>query len=177
MDAEWVGFLITGGWLVLIPAVLIGLLLGDEAPWRRVGPENMLPLKKVELQVKLLNKRLAIFFLFPSEKFLPFIIQYSVVGNFSPTTEGTKTNAARCLYPLSAVLSLPVHFESFVIVSYCFRFVKFVCLLKRLQRLKQKCKKSPAWTRQTYGKLGFVLRKRKKISQITKTTFTYRYSS
>jgi hypothetical protein len=41
VDAEWVGFLITGGWLVLIPAVLIGLLLGDEAPWRRVGPETM----------------------------------------------------------------------------------------------------------------------------------------
>jgi hypothetical protein len=41
VDAEWVGFLITGGWLVLIPAVLIGLLLGDEAPWRRVGPQTM----------------------------------------------------------------------------------------------------------------------------------------
>jgi hypothetical protein len=37
VDAEWIGFLITGGWLVLLPAVLIGLLLGDEIPWRRVS--------------------------------------------------------------------------------------------------------------------------------------------
>jgi hypothetical protein len=31
-------------------------------------------------------------------------------------------------------------------------FAKFVCLLKRLQRLKQEWPKSPAGTRQTYGK-------------------------
>jgi hypothetical protein len=50
------------------------------------------------------------------------------------------------------VFSLPVHFELFAIFSYCFHFAKFVCLLKRLQRLKQEWQKSPAGTKQTFGK-------------------------
>jgi hypothetical protein len=74
-------------------------------------------------------------------------IQNSAVGNFSAKREGTKTKAARCLF--SHVFSLPVHFEFF---SYCVHFAKFVCLLKRLQRLKQDWQKSPAGTRQTYSK-------------------------
>jgi hypothetical protein len=77
-------------------------------------------------------------------------IQNSAVGNFSPKTEGTKTKAARCIF--FWCLSLPEHFEFFAIFSYCFHFAKFVCLLKRLQRLKQEWHKSLAGTRQTYGK-------------------------
>jgi hypothetical protein len=50
------------------------------------------------------------------------------------------------------VFSLPVHFEFFAISSYCLHFAKFVCQLKRLQRLKQEWQKSPAGTRQTFGK-------------------------
>ncbi len=51
----------------------------------------------------------------------------------------------------SGVFSLSVHFEFFAIFSYCLHFAKFVCLLKRLQRLKQEWQKSPAGARQTYG--------------------------
>jgi hypothetical protein len=86
------------------------------------------------------------------------IIQNSAVGNVSPKIEGTKTKAARCFF-FSDVFSLPVHFEFFAIFSYCLHFVKFVCLLKRLQRLKQEWQKSPAGTRQTYGKTKFGLEK------------------
>ncbi len=50
----------------------------------------------VERQVKVLIKNLAVFLLFPVKKFLPISFQNSAVGNFSPKTEGTKTNAARC---------------------------------------------------------------------------------
>jgi hypothetical protein len=46
---------------------------------------------------------------------------------------------------------IPVHFEFFAVFLYCLHFAKFVCLLK-LQRLKQEWQKSPAGTRQTYGK-------------------------
>ncbi len=59
----------------------------------------------------------------------------------------------------SDVFSLPVLFEFFAIFSYCLHFAKFVCLLKRLQRLKQEWQKSPAGTRQTYGKTRFGLEK------------------
>ncbi len=59
-------------------------------------------------------------------------------------------------------------FKFFAIFSYCLHFAKFVCLLKRLQRLKQEWQKSPAGTRQ---KLGLVWRNRKEISQIIKDYF------
>ncbi len=54
--------------------------------------------------------------------------------------------------PFSNAFSLSVHFEFFAIFSYCLHFAQFFCLLKRLQRLKQEWQKSPAGTRQTYGK-------------------------
>jgi hypothetical protein len=77
----------------------------------------------------------------------------------------------------SDVFSLPVHFEFFAIFSNCLHFAKFVCLLKRLQRLKQEWQKSPGGTRQTYSKnqvwFGEIERKSAKLS---KTTFTYRSS-
>ncbi len=44
-----------------------------------------------------------------------------------------------------------VQFEFFAIFSYCLHFAKFVCLLRRLQRLKQEWQKSTAGARQTYG--------------------------
>ncbi len=75
------------------------------------------------------------------------IIQNSAAGNFSPKTEGTKTKAARHLFFL---MSFP--FLYILNSLQCLHFAKFVCLLKRLQRLKQERQKSPAGTRQTYGK-------------------------
>jgi hypothetical protein len=78
------------------------------------------------------------------------IIQNSTVGNFSSKTEGTKTKAAR--YLLFLMSFPPVHFEFFAIFSYCLHFAKFVCLLNRLQRLKQEWQKNPTGTRQKYGK-------------------------
>ncbi len=75
----------------------------------------------------------------------------------------------------SDVFSRPVHFEFFAIVSYCLHVAKFVCLLKRQQRLKQEWQKSQAGTRQAYDKnlvwFGEIERKSAKLS---KTTFTYR---
>ncbi len=54
----------------------------------------------------------------------------------------------------SDVFSLPVHFAFCAVFSYCLHFAKFVCLLKRLQRLKQEQQKSPAGIRQTYDRFG-----------------------
>jgi hypothetical protein len=54
----------------------------------------------------------------------------------------------------SDAFSFSIHVEFFAIFSYCLHFAKFVCLLKRLQRLKQdwEWQKSQAGTWQTYGK-------------------------
>jgi hypothetical protein len=71
----------------------------------------------------------------------------------------------------SDVFPLLVHFVFFAVFSYCLHFAKFVCLLKRLQRLKQEWQKSPAGTKQTYGKTRFGWRNRKQISQIIKDYF------
>ncbi len=68
----------------------------------------------------------------------------------------------------SDVFPLPIHFEFFAIFSNCLHFSKFVCLLKRLQRLKQEWQKSPTGTRQTYDLEKYC---RKKISQIIKDYF------
>jgi hypothetical protein len=57
-----------------------------------------------------------------------------------------KTKAVRCLF--FDVIFLSVHFEFFAIFSYCLHFAKFVYL----QRSKLEWQKSPAGTRQTYGK-------------------------
>ncbi len=135
------------------------------------------PQRKVERQAKVLIQYLAIFFLTSQQEISADIIQNSAVVNFSPKTEGTKTKAARYLF-FSDVFSLPVHFEFFAVFSYCLHFAKFVCLLKRLQRLKQEWQKSPTVTRQTYGKnqvwFGEIERK---LAKLSKTTFTYRSSS
>jgi hypothetical protein len=70
------------------------------------------------------------------------------------------------------VFSLPLHFEFFAILSYCLHFAKFVCLLKRLQRMKQEWQKKSSWDQANiWQKLGLVWRNRKKISQIIKDYF------
>jgi hypothetical protein len=62
----------------------------------------------------------------------------------------------------------------YIFNSYSLHFAKFVCLLKRLQTLKQEWQKSPAGSRQTYGKsyvwFGEIERK---LAKLSKTTFTY----
>jgi hypothetical protein len=61
----------------------------------------------------------------------------------------------------SDVFSLPEHFEFFAIYSHCLHFAKFVCLLKRLQRLKQEWQKSPAGPGKHTTKSRFGLEKQK----------------
>jgi hypothetical protein len=53
------------------------------------------PQMKVERQVKVLIKHLAIFFSIFQQEVSVDIIQNSAAGNFSPKTEGTKTKAGR----------------------------------------------------------------------------------
>ncbi len=78
----------------------------------------------------------------------------------------------------SDVFSLPLHFEFVAIFSYCLHVAKFVCLLKRQQRLKQEQQKSPAGTRQTYDKnLAWFGEIERKLAKLPKATFTYRSSS
>jgi hypothetical protein len=82
-------------------------------------------------------------------KFQPISFKIQLF-NTSPQTEEQRQKQQHVSF--SDVFSLPVHFEFFAIFSYCLHFAKFACLLKRLQSLKQEWQKSPAWTRQTYGK-------------------------
>ncbi len=108
------------------------------------------PLRKVERQVKVLIEHLAIFFLLPTKKFLPISFKIQLLEISPQKTEGTKTKAARCLFFL-------MFFPSCIFWILCslillFTFCHFVCLLKRLQRLKQEWQKSPAGTRQTDSK-------------------------
>jgi hypothetical protein len=95
------------------------------------------------------SPHLAIFFLLPGKKFLPISFK---IQNFSQKTEGTKTKADRCRFFMMSFPFLYVlnHLQSSL--RNCLHFAKFVCLLKRLQRLKQEWQKSPAGSRQTYCK-------------------------
>ena len=34
LDQVWLGFMTVGGWLVILPAILLGLVLGDQVAWR-----------------------------------------------------------------------------------------------------------------------------------------------
>jgi len=40
LDVEWIGFVVTGAWLIILPASILGLILGDPTPWRRVSHET-----------------------------------------------------------------------------------------------------------------------------------------
>ncbi len=111
------------------------------------SPHRCVPVRKVEWQVKFPIKQLAIFFLFPSKKFQPISFKIQT----SPQKQKEQRQKQLDDF-FSNVLSLSVHFEFFAILSFCLYFVKFVCSLKRLQRLKQEWQKSPAGTRQTYSK-------------------------
>ena len=39
-DMMWIGFVATGGWLIIIPAIILGIFFGDEHPWRLVSILN-----------------------------------------------------------------------------------------------------------------------------------------
>ncbi len=76
--------------------------------------------RSIERQVKVLIKRLAILFLFPSKKFLPYHSKIQLL-EVSPKTEGTKTKAARCLF---FVMSFPFLYilnslESSLLFTFC----------------------------------------------------------
>ena len=132
--------------------------------------------RKVERQVKVLIKHLAIFFLLPSKKFLPISFKIQLLETSPPKQKEQRQKQLDVSF--SDVFSLPVHFEFFAVFSYCLHFAKFVCLLKRLQRLKQEWQKSPAGTRQTHriNQVWFGEIERK-LAKLSKTTFTYRSSS
>ena len=36
LDHTWLGYLTVGGWLIIIPAIIIGVVLGDPVSWRMV---------------------------------------------------------------------------------------------------------------------------------------------
>jgi hypothetical protein len=71
----------------------------------------------------------------------------------------------------SDVFSLPVHFELFVIFSYCLHFAKFVCLLETAEIETGIAEKSSWDQANIRHKLGLVWRKRKQISKIFKDYF------
>jgi hypothetical protein len=112
-----------------------------------------LPLRKVERKVKFLIKHLAISFYFPARSFCQYYSNFSC-WKLLPKHRRNKDKSSK-LSLFSDAFSLPVHFEFFAIFSYCLHFAKFVCLLQRLQEWL----KSPAGTRQTYGKNRFGLEK------------------
>jgi hypothetical protein len=95
---------------------------------------------------------MAIFFLFPIKKFLPISFQIQLLETSPQKQTEQRQKKLHVDVSFFNVFSLPVHFEFFAIFSYCLHFSKFVCLLKRLKRLKQEEQKSPAGTRQTYEK-------------------------
>ncbi len=100
--------------------------------------------------VKVLIKHVAIFFIFHSKKFLPMSFKIQLLET-SPQKQKEQRKKQLdvsffwCLFPSCT-------FWVLCNLLYCLHFAKFVCLLKRLQRLKQEWQKSTAGTRQTYGK-------------------------
>ena len=36
LDHTWLGYLTVGGWLIIIPAIIIGIVAGDPMSWRMV---------------------------------------------------------------------------------------------------------------------------------------------
>ncbi len=139
-----------------------------------------MPQRKVVRQLKVLIKHLAIFFLFflPARSFCrgQYHSKFSCWKLFPKKRRNKDKSSQMSLF--SDVFSLPVHLEFFSVFSYCLHFAKFVCLLKSLHTLKQEWQKSPAGTRQTYGKnqvwFGEIERK---LAKLSKTTITYRSSS
>jgi hypothetical protein len=56
------------------------------------------PYRKVERQVKVLMKHLAIFFLIPSKKFLPISFEIQLLETTPQKVDVTNTKVARCLF-------------------------------------------------------------------------------
>jgi hypothetical protein len=96
---------------------------------------------------------MAIFFLFPSKKFLPVSFKIQLLET-SPQKQKEQRQKQLDVF-FSDVYSLSVHFELFAIFSDCLFIFCQVCLLVKetaVRRLKQGWRKSPAGTRQTHGK-------------------------
>jgi hypothetical protein len=72
---------------------------------------------------------LAIFFLFPSKKFLPISFKIQLLETSPQKLKEERQKQLDVSF--SDAFSLPAHFEFFAIFSFCLRFAKFVCLLKR----------------------------------------------
>ena len=117
--------------------------------------QNCIPgenIEKEERQVEVLCEHLAIFFLFPTKKFLPISFKFQLLET-SPQKQKEQRQKQLdvsffwCLFPSCTFWIL-----CSLLLPYCLHFAKFVCLLKRLQRLKQEWQKSSAGARQTDGK-------------------------
>jgi hypothetical protein len=118
--------------------------------------------------VKVLIKHLAIFFLFPSKKYLPISFNIQLLETSSQKQKEQRQKQLDVLdVSFFHVFSLPVHFDFFAIFSYCLHFAKFVCLLKRLPEIETGIAEKSSWDQANIRqKLGLVWRNRKKINQI-----------
>jgi hypothetical protein len=123
---------------------------------------------KVERQVKVFVKNLALFYLCPQQTVSADIIPHSVVGLFSPKTEGTKTKEARVLISCYQANCETKKFQ--VPTNLLFTF----CYTAETE--SEVAEKSNWDHANREEKLGLVWRNRKKISQFSMTTFTYRSS-
>ncbi len=152
----------------------------------RLGPQSCVPHHPVHFkgtghrgrqsgkQKSSINSQLlAISFYFPLRSFCQYHSKFSCWKLLQKQKEKSSQMSL-----FSDVFSLPEHFEFFAIFFFCLHFAKFVCLLKRLKRLKQEWQKSPAGTRQTYGKnLVWFGEIERRLAKLSRTTFTYRSSS
>ncbi len=117
-------------------------------------------------------------FYFPAWSFCRYHFKIQLLETSTQKNRRNKDKSSKVSL-FSDVFSLQVNFE-FVcnLLLLLTFFAKFACLLKRLQRLKQEWQKSPAGTRQTYGKTYVRFREiERKLAKLSKTTFTYRSSS
>ncbi len=118
--------------------------------------------------MKVLIKHLAIFFLFPSMKFLLMSFKIQLLET-SPQKQKEQIQKQQDV-SFSDFFSLPVHFELFAIFSYC---LYFVCLLvKETAEIETGMAEKSSWDQANIRqKLGLVWRNRKKISQIIEDYF------
>ncbi len=136
---------------------------------------------KVERQVKVLVKNLAIFFLFTSREFLPILFKKFVclLCHYSPSSPS--------LPPHTVCTHWAIIFKTLWLCIYLKR-IWTMCWWpswrdcrnwnRRLQKMKQEWQKSPAGTRQTDGKkLVWFGEEERKIAKLSKTTLTDRSSS
>ncbi len=128
--------------------------------------------RKVERQVKVLILNIWLFsFCFPARSFCQYHSKFSCWKLLTKNRRNKDKSSQMSLFSDVFTHTLPVYSEFFATFFYCLHFDKFVCILKRLQRLKQEWQKSPAGTNQNTTKLGLVWRNIKKISQIIKDYF------